>query len=234
MPAIVNTVTSLITAVQTVKRNKEECIRFMEDINCSIYGIVQLHLKSETLGILSPGVLHHMAKFTETLHKIHTFMEAQQNGSKIKRFFRQTEMNTLVRHCRGGLQEALEVFKIETMAIVVNDIGEMQEKMQNMHKELLELISTLSNEEASEQSSLIYPRFSDSWNSSSSFSMLPSKPKIFHGREAELNSIVKILNQDLARIVILACIANYNARGSEASQSAMDPPILTTPQSIIA
>ncbi|KAJ7114987.1 P-loop containing nucleoside triphosphate hydrolase protein [Mycena epipterygia] len=33
--------------------------------------------------------------------------------------------------------------------------------------------------------------------------MLPAKPQIFHGRESELKDIVKILNQDLARIAIL-------------------------------
>ena len=33
--------------------------------------------------------------------------------------------------------------------------------------------------------------------------MLPSIPKIFHGRESELNSIVKMLSQDSARIAIL-------------------------------
>ncbi|KAJ7085085.1 P-loop containing nucleoside triphosphate hydrolase protein [Mycena epipterygia] len=33
--------------------------------------------------------------------------------------------------------------------------------------------------------------------------MLPAKPKIFHGREPELEEILKILNQDLARIAIL-------------------------------
>jgi DNA replication protein DnaC len=41
------------------------------------------------------------------------------------------------------------------------------------------------------------------FSSSNSFSMLPSEPKIFHGREAELNQIVKALNQDSARIAIL-------------------------------
>ena len=39
--------------------------------------------------------------------------------------------------------------------------------------------------------------------SSKSFSMLPSKPKIFHGRETELASIVKLLSQECARIAIL-------------------------------
>ncbi|KAJ7910087.1 hypothetical protein B0H13DRAFT_1877134 [Mycena leptocephala] len=44
---------------------------------------------ADTGGELPPSVLTHIAKFTETLHKIHTFVEAQQNGSRVKKFFRQ-------------------------------------------------------------------------------------------------------------------------------------------------
>jgi Cdc6-like AAA superfamily ATPase len=39
--------------------------------------------------------------------------------------------------------------------------------------------------------------------SSTSFSMLPSKPKIFHGRESEVEKIMKMLSQESPRIAIL-------------------------------
>jgi hypothetical protein len=39
--------------------------------------------------------------------------------------------------------------------------------------------------------------------SSTPFSMLPSKPKIFHGREVEVENIMKILNEESPRIAIL-------------------------------
>jgi hypothetical protein len=39
--------------------------------------------------------------------------------------------------------------------------------------------------------------------SSTSFSMLPSKPKIFHGRETEVENIMKMLDQKSPRIAIL-------------------------------
>ena len=41
------------------------------------------------------------------------------------------------------------------------------------------------------------------FQSSKSFSMLPSRPKIFHGCESDLEEIMKILAQDSPRIVIL-------------------------------
>jgi hypothetical protein len=39
--------------------------------------------------------------------------------------------------------------------------------------------------------------------SSTSFSLLPSKPKIFHGRESEVENIMKVLSQESPRIAIL-------------------------------
>jgi hypothetical protein len=39
--------------------------------------------------------------------------------------------------------------------------------------------------------------------STTSFSMLPAKPKIFHGREPEVETIMKMMSQQSARIAIL-------------------------------
>ncbi|KAJ7127622.1 hypothetical protein C8R44DRAFT_873450 [Mycena epipterygia] len=110
--AISSTTLSLITLVQNVKRNKDECIQLMENIHGILYAIINLHINSENAGSLAPVQLDYVGKFTETLHRIHTFLEAQQDGNKIKYFFHQKEMNTLRKDCDAGLEEALEVFKL--------------------------------------------------------------------------------------------------------------------------
>ncbi|KAJ7483510.1 P-loop containing nucleoside triphosphate hydrolase protein, partial [Mycena latifolia] len=151
---------------------------------------------------LSPGTLHHIGKFTETLNKIHTFVQAQQDRNKIKWFFRQGEMNTLLKDCRTGLQEAQEAFQVQAGLALFRNITDMQNKTQTMHKEVLELISkwNLSDGLASDSSSSMYH---STQTSTISFSMLPAKPKIFYGREVELRKIADALTQDRARIAIL-------------------------------
>ena len=47
-----------------------------------------------------------------TLHKIHTFVEAQQEKFAFKMFFRQGEMATLLKGCTAGLNQAVEVFMV--------------------------------------------------------------------------------------------------------------------------
>ncbi|KAJ7862610.1 hypothetical protein B0H14DRAFT_495735 [Mycena olivaceomarginata] len=83
------------------------------------------------------------------------------------------------------------------------DIGEMKKTAKTMHQELLELIQTLSDTSTSSDGSSVYLGTNDLKNSSSSFSMLPSKPKIFYGRESELDHIMKMIAQQPARIAIL-------------------------------
>ncbi|KAJ7615947.1 hypothetical protein FB45DRAFT_235546 [Roridomyces roridus] len=201
--AISNTVSSLIVAVQNVKRNKDECVNLLEAVYAPIYAIAKLHLTADTPGTLPPLILRKMGKFVETLHKIHTFVELQQSGNTIKQFFRQMEVNAMLSQCREGLQDAIQAFQIDMDATSLASSIEMHEKMQAMHQELLVLIASVSDGGETETSSITYPRGNLSQNSSNSFSLLPSEPKIFHGRDAELDSIVKILSEDSARVIIL-------------------------------
>ncbi|KAF8181434.1 hypothetical protein K438DRAFT_2021140 [Mycena galopus ATCC 62051] len=217
LPAISNTALSLVVAVQNGKRNKEQCVHLMQSVYKVLYAIINLHMTSEPPGNLAPTSLYHLGRFTEyilsadyrvsteiffrTLHKIYTFAEAQDTH-KIKSIFRQGEMAALLKNCHTGLQEASEAFKIAEMTIV-GDIAKMRNRMESMHQELLELISTLFDETSSDGPSFGHIWANSSLNSSNSFSMLPAPPKIFHGREAELESIVQILRGALARISIL-------------------------------
>ncbi|KAJ7443148.1 P-loop containing nucleoside triphosphate hydrolase protein [Mycena latifolia] len=177
----------------------------MEHVHGLLYAIINLHFTSENLGTVQPSTLYDMARFAETLHKIHTFLEAQQDGNKLKNFFRQSELNTLLNSCRAGLQQALDAFKIDTSWQVLNNVAELQKKTKNLHNELQEFISTLSDEPNSDRStSSLSRRIGGSQNSSNSFALLPPIPKIFNGRESELAEIVKSLSQgDSARIAIL-------------------------------
>ncbi len=81
VPAISMTVASLIAGIrvryinkqknyfnhkiQTVRKNKEDCVRMLEEIHVVLYAILELHIRSETPGSLPPTMLYHIGKFTE-------------------------------------------------------------------------------------------------------------------------------------------------------------------------
>ncbi|KAJ7113884.1 hypothetical protein C8R44DRAFT_740769 [Mycena epipterygia] len=203
IPAIANTTLSLITLVQNAKKNKEECMQLMENVDELLYAVINIHIKSGTGSSLPPATLSAFGELTQILHKVHAFMEAQQDGSRIKHFFRQNEMKTLLNECHTGLKQAFDMFKMEGAINIHGNIVEMQNEIERIHNELLEAISTSSKATISDRSSSIHHSANDLDNSSNSISMLPAQPKILHGRESELKHIAEILHQESARIAIL-------------------------------
>ncbi|KAJ7434677.1 P-loop containing nucleoside triphosphate hydrolase protein, partial [Mycena latifolia] len=112
-------------------------------------------------------------------------------------------MRILFKECRAGLQQALELFKIDTSAAILADTLKMQEMTKKLHEELLDLFSNMT-EGSSDRTSSIYQSFIGSQNSSISFGLLPAKPKIFHGRELELQEILQnFRNKEAPRVAIL-------------------------------
>ncbi|KAJ7339234.1 hypothetical protein DFH08DRAFT_1014142 [Mycena albidolilacea] len=107
------------------------------------------------------------------LHKVYTFVETQQKGNKVKSFFRQGEISTLLKDCQAELQQNFDFFQ------------------------------KMSQATALERASTISGHHSWSSNSSTSISMLPSEPKIFHGWESELSDILHLFNTGIPKIAIL-------------------------------
>ncbi|KAJ7735051.1 P-loop containing nucleoside triphosphate hydrolase protein [Mycena metata] len=199
LEAISNTIQSLLRLAQTIKQDKNECAELMEQTDQLLNAIITMYIKSDTGAELSPSILNQIVKFTETLHKIHAFVEAQQSGSKVKKFFRQGELTALLKDCKAGLQQSFDFFNIKTVDIMT-DVREMQDQAQLRHQEILDMIETLSS---SDSASFISNVYSGSYASSNSISMLPAEPKIFHGRDSELAHILKLFRQGIPRIAIL-------------------------------
>ncbi|KAJ7469497.1 hypothetical protein FB451DRAFT_1400350 [Mycena latifolia] len=63
--AISNTTLNLLSAMQNVKNNKDECVHLMKDIHRILFAIAKLHIQSEPQGSLPPSTLDHIGKFTK-------------------------------------------------------------------------------------------------------------------------------------------------------------------------
>ncbi|KAJ7691383.1 hypothetical protein B0H14DRAFT_3664450 [Mycena olivaceomarginata] len=195
---------AMVNTTQAVLQN----IQLLEQIHKVLNEITILHIKSDAGGEMPPEVLSHMGEFTEILHKIYTLVEAQQKGNRVKSFFQQGEVNTLLKDCQAGLQQSFDFFQIEETR-ALPDIAEMRKDAQKRHQEVLDMIEKLSEETASERASTMHTYcFIDKWTSflvlhSNSISMLPPEPKIFHGQESELSEILHHFNTGTPRTAIL-------------------------------
>ncbi|KAJ7859177.1 hypothetical protein B0H14DRAFT_3135276 [Mycena olivaceomarginata] len=165
----------------------------MESIHPVLYAIINLHLKAETVESLPPEMLDNIGKFMETLHKIYTFLERQQDGNRIKYLLRNNEVQKLLRDCHAGLDQAVEVFEVTARPLWVNDIEMMKKKAQLMHEELFELIQTLSDSSTnSNRSSVVQPHFNVAF-----------KAQDLLWSSIGSGNIMKMLNQESPRIAIL-------------------------------
>ncbi|KAJ7617969.1 P-loop containing nucleoside triphosphate hydrolase protein [Roridomyces roridus] len=202
LEAICNTVRSLIDRLpQDIKKNKDECLHLMSHVHEVLYGIAALHMQSETPGTLSPQILEHVGNFMRTMHKIHTFIEAQQQGTFFKQLRRQGRLNNLLKDCQTELNQALDIFKIQTLPPGITNLNA---KVEQMHTQLMEIIAGFSEQNTAEALSMVYPSSIGSQSSSTSFSLLPAKPKIFKGRQEELAKIIQMCFEECApRIALL-------------------------------
>ncbi|KAK7044326.1 NB-ARC domain-containing protein [Favolaschia claudopus] len=182
---------SILTIVQTVKTNQDECLRMVARIEEVLSVMLRLCAQGEDL---APGTLHNVGKFADTLQKIHAYVTTQQNAGIFKRFFRQNENTALLTECKAGLAHALDVFGIETRLLTTAEMAEMREAAEKRHGELVELFSAKGSDTVS---------LATMMNSTTSLLLLPPIPKIFHGRDAELHALVQLLLQDSARVTIL-------------------------------
>ncbi|KAJ7247068.1 hypothetical protein C8J57DRAFT_1674654 [Mycena rebaudengoi] len=146
----------------------------IHEILCTILKL--LHISGENAD-LPKAILYDIAKFTQTLQKIFTYVTGLQKTSKIKLLFRLPANSTIQVRATGS---------------TLSQLGQMKKDARFQHEELLAFLKS-------------HPVFiqSDQPFVSESIALLPPSPHIFHGRESELQLIVKILNKDSPRIDIL-------------------------------
>ncbi|KAJ7821259.1 hypothetical protein B0H14DRAFT_3146768 [Mycena olivaceomarginata] len=116
---------AIINTTQAVLQN----IQLLEKIHKLLNAIMILHIKSDAGGEMPIEILDHVRKFTEywpcsleihytltteikILHKIYTFVEAQQKGNRVKSFFQQGEDTTLLKDCQAGIQQSFDFFQM--------------------------------------------------------------------------------------------------------------------------
>jgi hypothetical protein len=71
------------------------------------------HVGKFTEYFFGPFITYHtLTKGIRILHKIYTFVEAQQKGNRVKSLFRQGELGTSLKDCQTGLQQSFDFFQV--------------------------------------------------------------------------------------------------------------------------
>ncbi|KAJ7277472.1 hypothetical protein C8J57DRAFT_1466013 [Mycena rebaudengoi] len=171
-------------------------------LTLSILEYVQLYSTSEITGVLPTALLYDIAKFTETLQKIYTFLKGRQGLGKLKQLFKQQDSALILETCKYELKSAVETFKIRAAGSTLSQMAQVQKESREQHVELLALLAAYPDLTDSDSTS-VNGTLSSSGRSSESILILPPPPQIFHGRESALACVVNTLTGETARIAIL-------------------------------
>ncbi|KAJ7147805.1 hypothetical protein C8R43DRAFT_1195033 [Mycena crocata] len=183
----------LVETVQTVKSNKSQCISMLGRIHEIVSAVI--NICEDGSGALSPTILRNLSQFFDTLQKVHAFVRSQVDVGLFRRVLRHAETAALLQDCNAGLQHAIDVFGIQTTLGTAVVIGDTKKDWEVRHGELLELLQQRNDSEST---------FSLHQSSISSLDLLPSSPKIFYGRDNQLNHLLEILlGPDPVRTAIL-------------------------------
>ncbi|KAJ6499481.1 hypothetical protein DFH09DRAFT_1376034 [Mycena vulgaris] len=191
---------AIVQAVQTVKSNRDICIKLVERIHEIICKIIQLSSESKANGPLAPTIVYNIAKFAETLQKMYTVVKSQQGMRSINKIFKQGENASKLAQCQAELQDALSLFRWQSSAAAA---FQMNRDAEQNNEELMILLAAHPAFTDSDCASSVTGTLESMGSSSESLSMLPPMPAIFHGRGSELEKIVEQLRRDSARIAIL-------------------------------
>ncbi|KAF8129405.1 hypothetical protein K438DRAFT_2137186 [Mycena galopus ATCC 62051] len=187
----------IVPMVQNTKFQNERCLRIVNDIHRLLCALVTISIHSED--IQPPWMLKQIAECNVTLQKIDSCLRAQQELGTIKRLFKQNEITGQLQSCERELGSALSNFTMNQGLRISSALADFNIEAEEHHQEILELWASQSGSFDS-VSSIGYSSFN---TSSGSFSLLPACPKIFHGRNSELEHLVESLVTGSARIAIL-------------------------------
>ncbi|KAJ7280848.1 hypothetical protein C8J57DRAFT_1711819 [Mycena rebaudengoi] len=193
---------SILKCVEAVKSNRDEWMLMVEQIHEILCAITSLCSTSEIKGVLPTALLYDIAKFTEILQKVFTVLNMRQKMGRIKQLFKQPDNAGKLEMCKEELHKAIGIFRVRAAGSTHSQIAHAKKDAKHHHDELMALLDAHQDLSSSDSSSVI-GTLSSSSNSSGSFSLLPAAPKIFHGRERELQDVVNIPLQDSAHIAVL-------------------------------
>ncbi|KAJ7592497.1 P-loop containing nucleoside triphosphate hydrolase protein [Mycena floridula] len=174
-----------------VKSNKEKCLIMTEQVYELMCAIINC-CEDATMEI-APAFLNSVSVLTLTFHKVLSFMQEHTGGNLLKQWLHHHQIATLMKECMSSLQHALSLFRVQSGVMTMSRMMEMQSTAIKRHTEILDIIY---------QTSDVHNQLKQS--SSSISVLLPSVPKIIHGREHELAQILNTLSEpDTARVAIL-------------------------------
>lgn len=128
----------LFDTVQGVRNNKQACLQLLERVHQIVRALINLCGDANArVGGLAPMMARAVDGLIETLTKVHAFLQAQASHGLFARILRRFEMQEQLNQCADALQQALDVFGVQTDLITNAALGSLRRAAATRHDEVL-------------------------------------------------------------------------------------------------
>ncbi|KAJ7624787.1 hypothetical protein FB45DRAFT_924216 [Roridomyces roridus] len=131
--------------VGSVRANKTQCLQLLERVHqivrtlINLLGDVNAHaeFRPHTGGGMRPIMLRAVDQFLETLVTLHRVLQEQSTHGLLTRILRHLETRDRLAECGEALQQALDVFNVQTTLISHSSLGSLRRQATVQHEEVL-------------------------------------------------------------------------------------------------
>ncbi|KAJ6628476.1 hypothetical protein B0H10DRAFT_1990098, partial [Mycena sp. CBHHK59/15] len=140
LQAVASTCAAMLATVQTVRTNKSECLALLERVHTIVRTIINLTSGGGAAylngGPVCGGVLPPRSS-AGTLTRLHAFLAVQARAGLFARILRHAETQAQLAECRAALEQALELFGVQTTLVSSSSLGGLRRDAAARHAEVL-------------------------------------------------------------------------------------------------
>ncbi|KAF7324191.1 hypothetical protein MKEN_00642000 [Mycena kentingensis (nom. inval.)] len=136
----------LFSTVDTVRTNKTQCMQLLERVHQIVRAII--NLSGDAGRFMNPMMGRAIEQFSGTLTELHGLLRTQATYGLFQRILRHNEIQEALKNCSDALEQALDVFTVQTSLITNSAMGTLRKNSANRHEELLRALGRGAETEA--------------------------------------------------------------------------------------
>ncbi|KAJ7214384.1 hypothetical protein GGX14DRAFT_443798 [Mycena pura] len=125
----------LFETVASVRTNKTQCMQLLERVHQIVRAII--NLCGDAKGLMAPMMTRAIEQFSTTLTQLHGLLRTQASFGLFARILRHAEIQDALTQCSEALQQALDVFTVQSSLITNSAMGGMRRSATDRHAEIL-------------------------------------------------------------------------------------------------
>ncbi|KAF7300498.1 hypothetical protein HMN09_00934200 [Mycena chlorophos] len=134
---VASTCVTLFDTVDAVRTNKVQCVQLLERVHQIVQAIINLSGDGNGRGLKDFRMRSAVEQLSGTLTQLHEILQTQSTYNLFQRILRHAEIQDSLALCSEALQQALDVFSVQTSLITDTSLNGFRRAERARHEELV-------------------------------------------------------------------------------------------------